>query len=822
MEKVEKGEVVTRAPDAKKTALAEMPIDTAPAIEWAVFYAKIGLKIFPVMPRTKNKYYPDYEHRGKPSKKYPKGNPYSWHAQATNSIEEVKRIWKKHPDANIGCCTGEGFYGLDIDERPNGNGFDSIHKWEREGILPDKLNIDTWTSITGSGGEQLFYYLPHELEEIARNNHIDLAGDAGMIEPSSHVDTRGDGRYVILPPSIHPNGERYRWADGKSPSDIPIADFDRTVEYLFTQKGSKKKGKKNSIKHELASGEKIPKGSRRAYMLSKAGELVNKLVDTASDSVIVAALMKIAHTDLDLSEPLDSGWDGLERDMEKVVSDYRASIEKEREEGQTTDWKYCMRAWYMDHPNEKPQEPIDWNEIRAAGEKRKKKELSAARSDKQPDKLSDDPEGKPEIVQPEFFLSKKGQIISDVRNAKVFLDFILKGCIRYNNLTNRVDIFGVVPWNKDVDEVRPWKDTDTSNALMLANGYGLKNKNYLIDAISIIAEENKYHPIKDYLESLEYLGEGYIRRLAVEYMGCEDSEYTYECMKLLLLAMVQRVYYPGCKYDYVLIFQGPQGSYKSTFWKTLSRDDDWFSDCVESFKSRKDLGELLQGKWLVELSEMSAFKKSEIESIKAAVTSQCDSYREAYGRFRSDYPRTTIFVGTTNNQTFLKDSTGNRRFIILPINKERRTKDLFTCDTRDQDFEGALAEALHIFKEFTKNGKPMPLVLPKSVLAEAEERQNNANAYDEWTGIIDSWLEKQVKEKTKRYTSGLDIWVNCLSRDKGSYSSKETARINQILDSLPDWERSPSVRITDGFENAPLHGRGFKYVGEIPEDVPFD
>lgn len=790
----------------------ERPSEAAPIVEWALYYAEIGIKVFPIKPRTKDSYYPDYEHRGKPTKKYPIGTPYSWSAQATTDTEQVRKMFKKYPDANIGGVTGQGCYVVDIDIRTDGNGFDYIHKWEKENILPKKLNISTWTSITGSGSQQLFYFLSPELVKRAKDNAIDLAGDAGMIEQDSHVDSRGDGRYVVLPPSVHPNGERYRWADCKSPSDIPIADFDKTVEFLFTHKGNKKKGRRNRLNHELTSGEKVPKGSRRAYMLSRVGELVNKMIDIADDSTIVAAAMRIAHNDLDTTEPLDSGWDGLERDIESMVYDFRNAILKEREEGTGIDWKYSVRAWYMEHPTETLPDPVNWEEVKAAGERRKNNEVIVSEQPNNED-------GK--ACLPAFHITKKGSVINDVRNAKIFLDFILQGNIRYNSFTNRIDIYGAVPWETDNQSIRPWNDADTSNALMLANEYSLRSKNNLIDAICIVANENKYHPIKQYLESLKYSGDGYIRKLAVEYMGCEDTEYTFECMKLLLLAMVQRVYFPGCKYDYVLIFVGPQGSYKSTFWKTLARDDEWFSDSIDSFSDRKKLGELIQGKWLVELGEMSAFKKSEIESIKAAVTSQCDSYREAFMRFRSDFPRTTVFVGTTNNKTFLRDSTGNRRFLVLPINNERRTKDLFNSVTRDQDFENALAEALQIFREATKNGKPMPLVLPKSVLAEAQERQNNANAYEEWTGTIEPWLEDAVKEKNKKYTCGLDVWCNCFHRDQASFTSKEAKRINEILDSLPEWERSSSVRVkeenSEGRAYFDYHGRGYKYVGDLPD-----
>ena len=350
------------------------PSEDAPRVEWAVYYAKLGIPVFPIKPRTKNEYYADYKHLGKPTKDHPKGTPYSWSAQATTDIESVKKAFQDHPEANIGGAMGNGLYALDIDDRADGSGFDSIARWEQEKMLPDVMNLNTWTSVTGSGGKQLFYFLSPELVEIAKSNHIDLAGDAGMIEPDSHVDTRGDGRYVVLPPSMHPNGNKYRWEESKAPSSITIADFDRTIEYLFTHKGAKKKSRKGCAAHNLSDGEKVPKGSRRAYMLSKVGELVNKMIDIADDSAIVAAAMQTARNDLDTTEPLDSGWDGLQHDIENMVYDFRNAIEKEREDEGRMDWKYAVRAWYLEHPNEKLSDPVDWEEVRAAGERRKEKD----------------------------------------------------------------------------------------------------------------------------------------------------------------------------------------------------------------------------------------------------------------------------------------------------------------------------------------------------------------------------------------------------------------------------------------------------------------
>ena len=430
--------------------------------------------------------------------------------------------------------------------------------------------------------------------------------------------------------------------------------------------------------------------------------------------------------------------------------------------------------------------------------------------------------------EPPFIFNDNGKIINDNRNGTIFFEYCLPGSLRYNEFTNKIEKFGSVPWDNSTN-VRPWTDTDEANALMYANDYGYRSKQCLAAAVQIVADRYRYHPVRDYIESLPYLGDGYIRRLAVEYMGCADSEYTYEVMKLLLLAMVQRIYHPGCKYDYVVIFQGDQGSCKSSFWRNLARDDSWFSDNIESFDDRKKLGELIQGVLIVELGEMSAFNKSDIECIKAVVTSQVDSYREAYSKYKADYPRTTIFVGTTNKKTFLKDSTGNRRFLVVPIDAEKRTKDLFDSPTRDQDFDGAWAEAYHMYKDLTMDGGLIPLILPRSVMPEAQDRQNNANDYEDWAGIIEPWLDTQVRNG-ELYTASIDIWVNCFLRDKGSFTKRDSYRINQIMDGYPLWERASGVRISkkssSGYDLFEFRGRGYHYIGagypDIVNNVPFD
>lgn len=418
---------------------------------------------------------------------------------------------------------------------------------------------------------------------------------------------------------------------------------------------------------------------------------------------------------------------------------------------------------------------------------------------------------------PSFYLNEKGIPYNDVRNMVLLVEFILGKNLRFNMFKGNVEIFGPVPWAPDDNRIRGWTDTDTLNLLRLGNEYCLRNRQALDGAIDIVANNNRYNPLTDFLEGLQYRGDGYIDRIAVEYLGCENTEYTRGVMKLFYLGLVQRAYYPGCKNDNVPVLIGDQGSYKSSFSRVLVRNDEWFTDGIDSFGDRKKVGEQVQGKWLGEIPEMSAMRKSDMESVKACISSTCDSYREAYTRRCVDHPRYTVFIGTTNNKTFLKDATGNRRFLPLEVNPHRRTKDLFTSKTRDEDFDGALAEAVHIFKEQTKHGRLIPLVLPKKLLPEAQERQNNANAYEEWRGLIETWLEERVhdQKKGKQFTCAVDIWCNCFGKDKGTFTNKEAYRINQILDDLQAWERVSSVRIIertkDGYTYFDYRGRGFRY-----------
>ena len=148
-----------------------------------------------------------------------------------------------------------------------------------------------------------------------------------------------------------------------------------------------------------------------------------------------------------------------------------------------------------------------------------------------------------------------------------------------------------------------------------------------------------------------------------------------------MAAAVARVFEPGIKFDTALILVGEQGTYKSTFVKKLGME--WFSDTFTTVQGKESF-EQIQGAWLIEMAELSGLKKAEVESIKHYISKREDMFRPAYGRTVETYKRQCVFFGTTNNKDFLRDPTGNRRFMPIDVRPEYATKSVNDDLTQDE------------------------------------------------------------------------------------------------------------------------------------------
>ena len=245
----------------------------------------------------------------------------------------------------------------------------------------------------------------------------------------------------------------------------------------------------------------------------------------------------------------------------------------------------------------------------------------------------------------------------------------LVGRIRMNLLTAAPECM-TLPW-RTCQGWRPWIDEDDVSLSVWCQHERIMVKPTTAAAVvQLVASENPYHPVREYLSGLGWDGTPRLDSWLSTYLGAafEDETYRRQVGRKCLIQAVARAYEPGCKADHALILQGPQGALKSSAVRILARDKDWFADEISDLGS-KDSAQDLRGKWIIELAELSAMKRGDIERTKAFMSRSTDHYRPSYGRRSQDFPRQCAFFGTTNADAYLGDETGNRRFWPIKIGK---------------------------------------------------------------------------------------------------------------------------------------------------------
>lgn len=315
-------------------------------------------------------------------------------------------------------------------------------------------------------------------------------------------------------------------------------------------------------------------------------------------------------------------------------------------------------------------------------------------------KVLEDERSSVEDIQTDLARNNKGNICQSIDNCMTVFqrDPLLKGAIRKNELSGKIDIVGNLGWERTSSSLT---DTDVYQLhWYLEKEYGLKNERNINKAMNIAASENRYHPIREYLEQLVWDGKYRIGRLLPKYLGAEEDAYTREIMQLLMLAAIHRVYEPGCKYEIMVCLVGGQGAGKSTFFRFLAINDEWFSDDLKRMDD-DNVYRKMQGHWIIEMSEMIATANAKsIEEIKSFLSRQKETYKIPYETHPADRKRQCVFGGSSNTLDFLPlDRTGNRRFVPVMVYPERAEVHILADEQASRAYINQMwAEAMEIYR----------------------------------------------------------------------------------------------------------------------------
>ena len=430
-----------------------------------------------------------------------------------------------------------------------------------------------------------------------------------------------------------------------------------------------------------------------------------------------------------------------------------------------------------------------------------------------------------EVTEADLERTDKGLIKTTIHNVTVLLrmneDF---DGIHTNLMADTIDIVKELPWGKASGI---WTDSDDVQLRAYLEKFAQFPRQTVMDGLQKVADDRAVHPVRKYLEDLpEWDGQERLDALLIDYLGAEDSEYVRQVTRKTLCAAVKRILVPGCKFDTILVLNGPQGIGKSTLIQKLGGE--WFNDSLSlSDTATKTGAEKLQGYWILEIGELAGMRKTDIETLRSFISRQDDVYRAAYARRVTHHKRQCIFIGTTNagDAGYLRDLQGNRRFWDVRVPGDGL---LDIWDMTADDVAQIWAEAKHRLSTGEE------LILRGEVLKEAEERQRQALESDPKEGQVqeyldtllpEDWYDRTVQQRLDWLNSDFEarenhpgvmqrdrvcnaeIWVECFRRSIGQLETKDSYNIGKIMKKIPGWRRSQKNKRIRGYGSGGVYER---------------
>lgn len=650
--------------------------------------------------------------------------------------------------------------------------------------ISEKIDLDSTPMVlSGRGGGSCHYYIltdqPIKMRKLYQsqdrikvlmpsakpsNNEIEtLSADeikAGMrLRAAWEIGLIGEGQQVVLPPSIHPDsGKPYVWNQGFEFGIVKVA---------------------NSIFDSI--GEKIRENKSKTNLKNKTVDQDFKFIDVKLNETGLSA--KIISLIVDGTDCVDRSA-GL---MSAAIAMARVGMDDQEIVSVLTDDKNFLGQVAFDHvKSDSRKKAAEWLLKYTIAKARY--EISAARAFEDEaiveNTILSDAEAKAQtealLIQDANMLpdlTEKGKPRATLRNVlHIIENAVDPECVAYDEFARRIIFMMDTPWGgcagQAVTDI-----SDSNLKIWIARNFRFEpSKDQCFEAMNILAHKNRFHPVRDYLDSLRWDGTERLGTWLKKGMGAVGhDEYLSAVGIKTLVAAVARIYEAGIKFDYVMVLEGDQGKKKSTAIAALAGAD-WFNDNLGDIH-QKDVVDCMNGKWIIEISEMASARKADIDFLKGFITRQVDKVRLPYGRRAEEFPRQCIFIGTTNQEDYLHDETGNRRFWCVTI-KEADVE--WIRANRDQLF----AEAVELYHL----GEPLWLE-NKMIEAQAVKEQAARLHEDEWKPLIKNWLETQKDESgklAKDYYTIIDIYKGAIGQTSisNNVTPLEGNRVRKVMRSL--------------------------------------
>lgn len=577
----------------------------------------------------------------------------------------------------------------------------------------------------------------------------------GKKKDKAQIEIIGTGKQHVGPGSMHPDGHEYELADSK--------DFFSMADDWA-----------NGTRSHYIPNEQFDTKDRSSKRERGKVESFEDIVD---------------HGPVEMTD--DEIWDVLKNLPEERIEDYQSWLEigMALDHQYPDDPDYALDLWHSisERSDKYDADVLDdkWETIK--NDKGKAsitfrtliKEANEIKRDKAADEVLEDIEDedadedqkkadKKAEWRKQLQIDTNGVFKGTLPNIMLILrnDPRTRGRLAFNLFTNRLVIrksFGDLPHGQNIecyDKVNGTLWIDSHDHIVRTflesrrkdKGWGLKVADRdLVAAISNVARENQFHPVREYLDRLAWDGTRRFDKMFIDYFGAPDNKYTREASRLFALGAVSRIYEPGHKFDFVPIFEGLQGKRKSTFIETLSVDAEWAGSLSASLKDEKKAVESMAGKWILEIPELSGFKRADVQTIKHFISSNKDNARLSYDRRAQDFQRQCVFMGTTNESKYLLDESGNRRFWPIPTNVEAIDLERL-IEERDQIWAEAVEAYFAMRKKHpVEKLRYLPLYIkdPEALaIAQAEQADRMEDSTAEaWAQDFERWLNTPINHE---------------------------------------------------------------------------